>query len=439
MSETKEGHLKREMGISDVVTNVLSISIGSGIFLLPALVYVILGHGSILAYIFCGLIFLSIGLCFGELSNRIPETGGLYTYIDRAFGPMAGFVATMLYVFGIGVLVSAALLNAMIDILSTQNEIFKEPYIRFLFFAIVLGLISFLSIRGMKDSMVLIKILTWTKVLAIVSLIVFGISKIEIANIAWEGFPSFSKIGEGSILLIFAFMGGEFALSTGGEMKDPKRTGPLGFLFGIIGAILIFCLIHLVTQGVLGDRRLENQEAPLAELAQNLFGSLGFAILLIVTFIAVWSTFSSIFILKNRVLYAASKDEVIPKFFSRLHPKYQTPIVAILFLGILDLMVAMSGSFQYLLILVTAGMLVIYLGGLFAFLKFRLLAKSTDPVSFKVPAGYLVAIFGIVAMVWVFIQISQEEMLAIGSFLAIVIVLYYILNYFKIINKKEIV
>jgi len=431
----KQVALKREMGISDVVTNVLSISIGSGIFLLPALVYVILGHGSILAYIFCGLIFLSIGLCFGELSNRIPETGGLYAYIDRAFGPLAGFVATMLYVFGIGVLVSAALLNAMIDILSTQNEIFKEPTIRFLFFTIILGLISFLSIRGMKDSMVLIKTLTWTKVLAIVSLIVFGISKIEIANIAWEGFPSFSKIGEGSILLIFAFMGGEFALSTGGEMKDPKRTGPLGFLFGIIGAILIFCLIHLVTQGVLGDRLLENQEAPLAELAQNLFGSIGFAILLIVTFIAVWSTFSSIFILKNRILYAASKDEVIPKLFSRLHPKYQTPIVAILFLGILDLLVAMSGSFQYLLILVTAGMLVIYLGGLFAFLKFRLTAKSTDSVSFKVPGGYLVAIFGIVAMVWVFIQISQEEMLAIGAFLAIAIILYYILNYFK--TKKK--
>lgn len=431
MSETPHGHLKRELGISDVITNVLSISIGSGIFLLPALVYVILGHGSILAYIFCGMIFLSIGLCFGELSSRIPETGGLYVYIDRAFGPFAGFVATMLYVFGIGVLVSAALLNAMIDILSTQNEIFKEPYIRFLFFTIVLGLISFLSIRGMKDSMVLIKILTWTKVLAIVSLIVFGISKIEIANISWEGFPEFSKIGQGSILLIFAFMGGELALSTGGEMKDPRRTAPLGFLIGIIGAILIFCLIHLVTQGVLGDRLLENQEAPLAELAQNLFGTLGFTILLIVTFIAVWSTFSSIFILKSRIFYASAKDEVIPKIFSRLHPKFQTPVVTILFLGTLDLLVAMSGSFQYLLILVTAAMLVIYLGGLLAFLKFRLTGKAEDSPSFKVPGGYLVAIFGIVAMVWVFVQLSQNEMLAIFGFLVIVVILYYLLNYFK--------
>lgn len=431
----KQVALKRELGISDVVTNVLSISIGSGIFLLPALVYVILGHGSILAYIFCGLIFLSIGLCFGELSNRIPETGGLYLYIDRAFGPMAGFVATILYVFGIGVLVCAALLNAMIDILSTQNEIFKEPVIRFAFFATILGIISFLSIRGMKDSMVLIKTLTWTKVLAIVCLIVFGLSKVEIANIYWQGFPAFNKIGEGSILLFFAFMGGELALTSSGEMKDPKRTGPLGFLFGILGAILIFCLIHLVTQGVLGNRLIENQEAPLAELAQNLIGPIGFGILLIVTFIAVWSTFSSIFVLKNRILYASSKDEVIPKFFSRLHPKFQTPVAAIIFLGILDLVVAMSGSFQYLLILVTAGMLVIYLGGLFAFLKFRITSKSTDSVSFKVPGGILVALFGIVAMVWVFIQISQKEMLAIGSFLAIAIILYYILNYFKIRKK----
>ena len=133
MKDELESGLKRELDISDVVANVLGISIGSGIFLLPAIVYGILSHGSILAYIFCGLIFLSIGLCFGELSSRIPETGGLYTYIDRAFGPMAGFVATITYVFGVGVFVCAALMNAMIDLLSAQNEIFKLPAMRFLF------------------------------------------------------------------------------------------------------------------------------------------------------------------------------------------------------------------------------------------------------------------------------------------------------------------
>ncbi|MAN87698.1 MAG: hypothetical protein CL555_12950 [Algoriphagus sp.] len=119
MSESKSGELKRELGLMGVITNVLSISIGSGIFLLPALVYVILGPSSILAYIFCGLIFLCLGLCFGELSSRIPDTGGMYVYIQRAFGPMAGFVSNILYWLGVGVLACGALMNALADIAGT--------------------------------------------------------------------------------------------------------------------------------------------------------------------------------------------------------------------------------------------------------------------------------------------------------------------------------
>ncbi len=438
MSEAKKGQLKRELGILDVTMNTLSISVGSGIFLLPALVYVILGHGSILAYVFCGLIFLALGLCFGELSSRIPETGGLYVYIERAFGRMAGFVATFLYVFGVGVLACAALLNAMADIASNYFEVLNDPWPRFLFFGLMLSIISLLSIKGIKDSMIFIKTLTGIKVIAILALVVFGISQVEISNISWQGFPEFSKVGEASLLLIFAFLGGEMALITGGEMKNPKRTAPLGFLIGIIGAILIFCMIHLVVQGVLGDALLEKQDAPLADLAKNIAGNSGFTMILIVSFIAVWSTFSAVFMLKNRVLFAAAKNQIIPKFFAFLHPKFGTPIIAILFLAILEWVVASSGSFRYFLILVTASSLIIYFGAVLAFLKFRMSDKSDQSPVFKIPGGFLIAVFALIALAWIFFQLSQPELIAVGAFVAFLIILYYILNYFKT-RKKEVI
>lgn len=431
MTEHNQGDLKRELGITDVITNVLSISIGSGIFLLPALVYVILGHGSIVAYLFCGAIFLTIGLCFGEVSSRVSETGGMYVYIERAFGPMVGFVANTIYLFGVGVLACAALLNALADIASNSFPILQEGVARWLFFASILSLISFLSIRGIKDSMVFVKILTATKVLAIIGLIIFGLAALDFENISWQGFPAFGQIGEASLLLIFAFLGAELALSAGGELKNPKRTAPLGFVIGIFGVVVAFCLIHLAVQGVLGDSMLENQEAPLAALAGELAGTTGFTLVLIVSFIAVWSTFSSIFLLKNRILYAGAKDGVMPKIFSNLHPKYGTPAIAILFLAGVELIIASTGSFKYLLILVTAASILIYIGVILAFFKFRFKYKNAGPEVFYVPGGYWIGAFALIALVWVFFQLQWQEIQGVILAVGILVIIYYLLHYFK--------
>ncbi|MDN3204121.1 APC family permease [Algoriphagus sediminis] len=431
MSRSSEKELKKDLGIWDVITNVLSISIGSGIFLLPALVYVILGHGSILAYIACGLIFLSLGLCFGEVSSRIDDTGGVYVYIERAFGPVAGFVANILYWFGVSALACAALLNAMADIASTAFPAFEEFGPRFILFTLVLGVITFLSIRGIKNGMTLIKILTGIKVFAILALLVFGISSIQIENISWQGFPEFPKIGEASLLLIFAFLGGELSLVSTGEMKNPKRTAPLGFVLGIIGVIFIFCCLHLVVQGVLGDQLIENQEAPLAELAKNIAGESAFFLLLTVSFIAVWSTFSSIFVMKTRVLYAGSADGLTPSVFSSIHPKFKTPVVAIVFLAILDLILAASGSFRFLLVLVTVASILMYLGVILAFFKFRLIRKNEDQNLFKVPLGYIVGTFAFVSLIWILFQSSSKELWASLIFILSLTLLYFIRKFVR--------
>jgi basic amino acid/polyamine antiporter, APA family len=431
MSENTSGELKKELGISDVVTNVLSISIGSGIFLLPAMIYVILGHGSILAYLICGAIFIALGLCFGEISSRIADTGGMYVYIERAFGPMAGFVANILYLVGVGVLACAALINALADIASTSFPVFAGGWGRILFFGVILGFISFLSIRGIKDSMIFVKLLTLSKVLAIVGLVIFGFSAIQVENISWKGLPEFGKIGEASLLLVFAFLGGEMALTTGGELKNPKRSGPLGVIIGFTGVVIVFCLLHLTIQGVLGAALIENQEAPLAELAKKIMGNPGFLLILLVSFIAVWSTFSSVFLLKTRVLYAGSRDGVLPKTFSKIHPKYGTPMVAILSLAGIEWLIASTGSFRYLLILVTASSILIYIGVIFAFFKFRMTENETNQAVFKVRGGNFLGAFALVALFWVFFQLQMKEIQSALIFLFSLILIYYVSNYFK--------
>jgi amino acid transporter len=427
----KPNELKQELGLGAVITNVLSISIGSGIFLLPALVYAILGHGSILAYIFCGIIFLCLGLCFGELSSRIPDTGGMYVYIERAFGPMAGFIANILYWFGVGVLACGALMNALADIAAGYFPIFEETTTRILFFAGIVSLTAFLNIKGIRDSMVLIKILTWTKVIALMILVSIALTRIEVGNISWQGFPPFASVGEATLLLIFAFLGGELALASSGETKNASRNAPLGFLIGVILVVLGFSTIHLAAQGVLGESMLENPEAPLAELAKALFGEAGFILVLILSFIAVWSTLSSILTLQPRIIFAGAKDRLIPPVLAKIHPKYGTPYIAILFLAILNFAFAATGSFRYLLILVTGASLVIYFGAVLSFLKLRWNSKSQKPGQFFVPAGNLLGVFTLILLAWVFFQLSKTELLAIGASTFVLAALFLVLEFLK--------
>ena len=109
--------LRRELGVLDIAVSVVNMTVGSGIFLLPALVAAILGNASILAYIFCSLLYFCIMLCYAEMSGRVTNSGGGYVYIEKAFGPFAGFIANNLYWF-CGVLLGAALSNGIADMLS---------------------------------------------------------------------------------------------------------------------------------------------------------------------------------------------------------------------------------------------------------------------------------------------------------------------------------
>ena len=122
--------LKREIGVWGIFINVINNTIGSGIFLLPAIVAGALGNAGIVAYIACGFLFILVMLCYAEISSPVTCSGGSYAYIEKAFASYAGFIANTLFWFGVGVFVTAALVNGFADILSVAFPIFKIHFYR---------------------------------------------------------------------------------------------------------------------------------------------------------------------------------------------------------------------------------------------------------------------------------------------------------------------
>ncbi len=421
--QTNEG-LKREIGILDVATNVVNITIASGIFLLPALIAGILGNGSFYAYFLCGFVFLIEALCYAEMSSRFSTSGGAYTYVEKAFGSYFGFLINTISWFGAGIFVAAAFVNGIADMLSVPFPIFANTLFRAVFFFFLLIFGTFFNIMGVKSGMKVVKTLTFIKIIPLIVIIIFGLFYLKIENLQWEKFPSFEKLGEASLILFFAFTGGEMALNISGEMKNPNRTAPFGLLIGVFTIVVFYCLIQLVSQGVLGADLVNHKEAPLAAVAENIFGKTGASLIIFCAILSIFSSFNSIILVFPRVMFAGANDGTLPKFLSKVHPKYATPHWAIITFSIIAFVVAVSGGFKQLAVLATASMLLMHLGVIFATIRFRLKEDAENPAKFKIPYGLVIPILAMITILWFLFQLKTNEIIGISIFIALLSVIY---------------
>jgi APA family basic amino acid/polyamine antiporter len=424
IKNTDEG-LKREIGVIDIATNVVNITIGSGIFLLPALVAAILGNASILAYIFCGLLYFCIMLCYAEMSGRITSSGGGYVYIEKAFGPFAGFIANNLFWFA-GISMSAALCNGIADMLSVPFPVFNEQFYRIALFVVLIAFVCFYNITGVKQSMKMVKALTLLKLLPLILIVIVGLFQLNIHNLKWSGFPAANDVGTASLILFAAFLGGESAATMGGEMKDPKRTGPVGILTGVGSVIIFYILVHLVAQSSLGTS-LSTQKAPLAAVAGVELGNWGLQLLLVCGIISIFGCLFSIVMVFSRVLFAGAFNGQLPKFLSKVHPRYATPYWSVITLSVLALVLACTGGYRTLIVIATASVMLVFVGVVLALIKFKLIKDERYAATgFKIPGGIVIPVIALITLTWFLMHSKKDEVIGICIFVGLLIIIYMI-------------
>ncbi|MFT5886146.1 MAG: APA family basic amino acid/polyamine antiporter [Arcticibacterium sp.] len=426
--------LKRVVGVGGLSLNIINITVGAGIFALPAIIGVALGAFSILAYLFCGIMMAAIMLCYAEIGTRISGTGGSYAYVTAAFGDYAGFIVSWLAVFGWSILGSAALMNIIADSLAIVFPIFSNPWIRALLYFVLLSFLVVTNIRGAKEGVAFIKWITIIKLLPLFGIIIFGFGLIEISNFHWEQLPTINTFGNTTLVLFFAFAGFETALGASGEIKNPQRTIPLGILLGGGLLIIIYLLLQTVTLGVLGSQMESVMDAPLASVAERIVGSLGGTLLLIAAAISCFGAVSTDVLNTSRVLYAGAGDGLFPKFLTKIHPKFTTPYWSIIFFAGMIFLFSISGGFKQLAILASAAILLIYLFVILATIKLRFKKKNEIDTGFKVPGGLIIPAIGIASIVWLLTSLSKWELISTAIFIAVISSLYFAIEWMK--NKS---
>ncbi len=414
------GALRRVIGPGTLALMFANATIGAGIFALPGLVAATLGDATAIGFAICALLVVLIFLCFAEAGSRVHTSGGAYAYVERAFGPFAGFIAANLMWFGFAACSDAALAHVLVSTLATAVPALAQPAIRAAALIALFAAMAGVNIVGVKAGARVVVVLTTLKLLPLLLLVVAGLPHIELSHFVPQSMPTAATLGSGVLLLMFAFVGGEASLSASGEVRNPSRTVPLGLLMGVSTVVALYVGLQLSADGALGASLAQETTTPLAAAADKLLGPWGRTIMLGAVSLSIFANVNGDLLVSPRCLYAAAADGLLPAPLARVHPRFGTPHVAIMVFAAITCAMAVLGAFKTLAILGTSSVLLVDIFVCLAVLKLRkagVTAQSGPEAAtpFVIPGGPVVPVLGVVVCIWVLTNLTREELLGLSA------------------------
>jgi APA family basic amino acid/polyamine antiporter len=424
-AERVDHQLVRGIGMPALTANIISSTIGAGIFVLPALVAKGLGPAAPIAFIACAAAMVLFVTCFAIAGSRVSLTGGLYAYVEVAFGRYIGFLAGVLY--GLTALGAVAgVVNVLANSIALVLPFLASPMMRIVVMLVVYGSLVLINIRGVREGAGAVTVITFAKLLPLLLFICAGIFFIHPANLTWTAWPGSKALGDSVILLIFAFVGIEVALIPSGEVKNPARTVPRAAYLALVITTIIYIMIQLVAQGTLGSDLANYKDAPLAEAAARFLGNIGRTVLLAGATISAFGFVTSDILSSPRMIFAFGRDGALPAWFAHVHSRYRSPDVAIITYAVLAFALSVTGTFEQLAVLSNVAVLLMYLLCCAAcwFLVKRDVRADGQPFNF--PGMKIVPAFAIVAIIWILAHATVHEFAVTAIVLAIASLLYWI-------------
>jgi APA family basic amino acid/polyamine antiporter len=258
--------------------------------------------------------------CFAEVASRFQAAGGPYLYARVAFGRLMGIQTAWMLWLG---QVSAPAANANLFVIYL-GEFFphaKDPLPRALILTALVGLLTFINIRGVRAGTQVSNLFTAAKLVPLFAVIVSGLFVIQRQH--WNivsapiASPGASQWLKAMLLLVFAYGGFETALAPMSEAKNPRRDAPFALFTALAVCAVIYALIQWVVVGVLPDAA--HSQRPLADVVRLAVGPAGAALVAVGALVSFYGYLSAKILAMPRVPFALAEQGDLPKAFAAVH------------------------------------------------------------------------------------------------------------------------
>ena len=418
--------LERVIGLRALTASAVNMTIGSGIFALPAVIAGILGPAAPIPYFICALAMALVVLCFAEAGSRVHRTGGAYAYAEAAFGPFIGALTGVLLYVGTGALASASVMNIFATTLAVISPPLGEPWPRGIIMAVTYGALAYLNILGARPGVRAMEVFSIGKILPLVALAAVGVFFMHPQNFSIGALPNRIDLGRACVVLVFAFLGFESALSPSGEVKDAHHSVPRAVLYALGIVTVLYLSIQMVAQGVLGAQLAAEKDAPLAATAAAVMGPFGMKLMLLGALLSTFGYLVGDALTNPRTLFALAENRILPGALGSVHPRFRTPWIACATHAVLCFLLAVSGTYVGLIVAASFCILIVYMMIAISVIQLRKLGVHADGEPFVVPGGLLVPGFAILVVGYIAANSKLVEMIGAGVAIVLGTLLYYL-------------
>lgn len=348
--------LKRTLGLRDITLLLVGNVIGSGIFLTPGGVLRDAGGRpgvALFVWALGGVLSLLGALTYAELAARHPRAGGLYVYIRDAFGTMPAFLFGWTMFFAVVSGTVAALAVAVAE--QAQGLVAMSPLGQTAVAALVIVVITALNALSTRSSADVLNTTTLLKTGVLVVLGVVLLARGEAPVMAPGPVPEgaaaslLTAVGVAMMGVLWSYEGWQYTTFSSGEVEDAPRRLPKALVLGTLLLTGVYLLTNLGYLAALGAGGVMASERVASDgLAAVGLGGLSKA-LLVVILVSVFSAANATLLSGTRIFYAMAQDRLFFDKMQEVHPRFQTPLWAVVGTGVWTLLLALSGTFNQLL------------------------------------------------------------------------------------------
>jgi APA family basic amino acid/polyamine antiporter len=415
--------LVRALGVRQLTATIFNHTVGSGIFVLPALAVAQLGAAAPLAYLACAVVMALVVLIFAEAGSRVTITGGPYAYVEIGLGPLFGFAT------GILLAVSQIAAAGAIAMLLAQTVARLLGLAGALWPAVIVlafvGALAAINIRGVTWGARVIELFTAAKLVPLLFFVLVGVFFVSPANLHWDAMPAAAQVATTAGTLIFAFSGIETALMPSGEVRDPTRTVPRAAILALSAATLLYLAVQAVALGLVGGALADDRVAPIATATATFAGHAGATFLLAGASISMFGWLTGSIFAGPRALFALARDRFLPRGLASVHPRFHTPWAAIAAYGVVVTGVSLTSTYEQLAVLSNLAAMGVYFLGALAVWRLRVRNVRTERPPFLMPGGMLVPVLACIAITWIVTQtVTVREAVALACVFALSLGVY---------------